>query len=156
MSLRLGMLQLLKISELAELQSKLLHFFIFYCMNEASMCKSSQETSENGQETVENANYGLVNFSESGLGRMDLGEILMIILLSMAIILLLWYYCKKKRQRRPHELREAVAYRPAGETINYPHRSALPIQFAGTTAQQEPPSAPTPGLWDQCRQVLST
>ena len=140
----------------ATLQSKLLHFFIFYCMKEASMCKSSQETSENGQETVENANYGLVNFSESGLGRMDLGEILMIILLSMAIILLGWYYCKKKRQRRLQELNNAlaVAYRPAGETINYPHRSALPIQFSGQrTAQQEPPSAPppTPGLWDQCR-----
>ena len=119
------------------------------------MCKS-QETSKKGQETVENANYGLVNFSESGLGRMGLGEILMIILLSMAIILLGWYYCKNKKQRRLRELNNAlaVAYRPAGEAINYPHRSALPIQFSGQgTAQQEPPSAPlsTPGLWDQCR-----
>ena len=76
--------------ELLELLCNLSYFIFsfFYCMNEASMCKSSQETSENGQETVENANYGLVNFSESGLGRMDLGKILMIILLSMAIILL--------------------------------------------------------------------
>ena len=141
---------------MAEKRSELLANLHFYCMNEASMCKSSQETSENGQETVENANYGLVNFSESGLGRMDLGEILMIILLSMAIILWVWYYYKKKRQRRLRELNNAlaVAYRPAGETINYPNRSALPIQFAGLgTAQQEPPSAPlsTPGLWDQCR-----
>ena len=111
------------------------------------MCKSSQETSDNGQEKVENSNYGLVNFSDSSMGRIDLGEILMIILLSLAVIMLVWYFCKKRRQRRLRDLREAVAYRPAGETINYPHRSALPIQFAGTTAQQEPPIAPAPGLW---------
>ena len=111
------------------------------------MCKSSQETSDNGQEKVENSNYGLVNFSDSSMGRLDLGEILMIILLGLAVIMLVWYFCKKKRQRRLCDLREAVAYRPAGETINYPHRSALPIQFAGTTAQQEPPIAPAPGLW---------
>ena len=127
-----------------------LHFFNFLLYERSFdvMCKSSQETSDNGQEKVENANYGLVNFSDSSMGRMDLGEILMIILLSLAVIMLVWYFCKKRRQQRLRDLREAVAYRPAGETINYPHRSALPIQFAGTTVQQESPSAPTPGLWD--------
>ena len=96
------------------------------------MCKS-QETTEKGQETVENSNYGLLNISESGLGTMGLGEIFMLILLSMAIILLVLYYCKKKKQQRLRELNNAlaVAYRPAGEAINYPHRSALPIQFSG-------------------------
>ena len=78
------------------------------------MCKSSQETSDNGQEKVENANYGLVNFSDSSMGRIDLGEILMIILLSFAVIMLVWYFCKKRRQQRLRDLREAVAYRPAG------------------------------------------
>ena len=120
------------------------------------MCKSSQETSDDGQEKVENSNNGLVSFSDSSMGRLDLGEILMIILLVLAVSMVVWYFCKKKRQRRLCDLREAVAYRPAGKTINYPHRRALPIQFAGTTAQpytqsSAQPSAPTPGLWDQCQ-----
>ena len=120
------------------------------------MCKS-QETTEKGKETVETSNYGLLNISESGLGTMGLGEILMIILLGMAIILIVLYYCKKKKQQRLRELNNAMAmaYRPAGEAINYPHRSAVPmVQFSGQrTVQQEPPSAPPPaqGLWDQCR-----
>ena len=102
---------------------QLFYFFIVYCAKEASKCKS-QETTEKGQETVEDSNYGLLNISESGLGRMGLGEILMLILLSMAIILLVVYYCKKKNQQRLRELNNAlaVAYRPAGEAINYPQR----------------------------------
>ena len=123
------------------------------------MCKS-QETPEKGQETVKNTNYGLVNSSESGLWRMGLSEILMLILLSMAIILLVLYYCKKKKQQRLRELNNAlaVAYRPAGEAINYPHRSAVPMVQFSTPEQrivslQQEPSAPPPAqvLWDQCR-----
>ena len=58
---------------------------------------------------------------------MGLGEILMIILLSMAIILIALYYCKKKKQQRLRELNNAMAmaYRSAGDAINYPHRSAV-------------------------------
>ena len=121
------------------------------------MCKSSEvSTSDDGQEKVENSNYGLVNLSASSMSKLDLGEILMIILLILAVSMAVWYVCKKRRQRRLRDLREAVAYRPAGETINYPHRRALPIEFAGTTAQpsaqpSSQPSAPTPGLWEQCR-----
>ena len=98
------------------------------------MCKS-QETTEKGKETVENSNYGLLNISESGLGTMGLGEILMIILLGMAIILIVLYYCKKKKQQRLRELdnamRNGLAYRPANSEV-YPHRSAVPmVQFSG-------------------------
>ena len=124
------------------------------------MCKS-QETTEKGKETVENSNYGLLNISESGLGTMGLGEILMIILLGMAIILIVLYYCKKKKQQRLRELNNAMAmaYRPANSEV-YPHRSAVPmVQFSTpgqrtVSLQQEPSApahAPAQGLWEQYR-----
>ena len=113
------------------------------------MCKS-QETTEKGQETVENSKYGLPNISESGLGTMGLGEILMIILLGMAIILIVLYYCKKKKQQRLRELNNAMAmaYRPATSEV-YPHRSVVPmVQFSTpgqrTVSLQQEPSAPPP------------
>ena len=96
---------------LATLQSSFFSsFFFLYERSFNMMCKSSQENSDNGQEKVENSNYGLVNFSDSSMGRLDLGEILIIILLGLAVIMLVWYFCKKKRQRRLCDLREAVAY----------------------------------------------
>ena len=57
------------------------------------MCKSQTETTEKGKsETVENSNYGLLNISESGLGTMGLGEILMIILLLIVLGMAILYY----------------------------------------------------------------
>ena len=128
------------------------------------MCKS-QETTEKGKETVENSNYGLLNISESGLGTMGLGEILMIILLLIVLGMAMGYYCKKKKQQILRELdnamRNGLAYRPANSEV-YPHRSAIPlpmVQFSTpgqrtVSLQQEPSApahAPAQGLWEQCR-----
>ena len=75
------------------------------------MCKSKQ----NETETVENSNYGLLNISEAGIGKMGLGEILLIILLLMVLGMTLVYYCKRKKQQRLRELdnamRNGLAYR---------------------------------------------
>ena len=128
------------------------------------MCKSKQ-TETDKSETIETSNYGLLNFSEAGLGTMGLGEILMIILLLIVLSMALVNYCKKKKQQRLRELdnamRNGLAYRPANSEI-YPHRSAIPlpmVQFSTpgqrTVSLQQEPSAPvqTPaqGLWEQCR-----
>ena len=51
------------------------------------MCKSKQETTE----TVDNTNYGLLNVSDSGIGKMGLGKILMILLLMIVIGMVLAY-----------------------------------------------------------------
>ena len=126
------------------------------------MCKSgTATTSEDKQEKVETSNYGLLNLSSSSMATPDLGEILLIVLLIVVGLLVLWYVCKKRRQRQLQDLREAVAYRPEGGTISYPHRRILPIEFAGSGTTSQPsvhtsaaPSAPTPthpGLWEQCR-----
>ena len=128
------------------------------------MCKSKQ-TETDKSETIETSNYGLLNFSEAGLGTMGLVEILVIILLLMALGMAWVYYCKKKKKQRMRELnnamRDGLAYRPANSEI-YPHRSSMPlplVQFSTpgnrTVSLQQEPSAPaqTPaqGLWDQCR-----
>ena len=125
------------------------------------MCKSKQKETE----TVENSNYGLLNISEAGIGKMGLGEILLIILLLMVLGMALVYYCKRKKQQRLRELdnamRNGLAYRPANSEI-YPHRSAIPlpmVQFSTpgqrtVSLQQEPSApahAPAQGLWEQCR-----
>ena len=122
------------------------------------MCKSgTATTSEDKQEKVETSNYGLLNLSSSSMATPDLGEILLIVLLIVVGLLVLWYVCKKRRQRQLQDLREAVAYRPEGGTISYPHRRILPIEFAGsgtttqpsvhTSAQSAPTPTPThPGL----------
>ena len=128
------------------------------------MCKSKQ-TETDKSETIETSNYGLLNFSEAGLGTMGLVEILVIILLLMALGMAWVYYCKKKKKQRMRELnnamRDGLAYRPANSEI-YPHRSSMPlpmVQFSTpgnrTVSLQQEPSAPaqTPaqGLWEQCR-----
>ena len=128
------------------------------------MCKSKQ-TETDKSETIETSNYGLLNFSEAGLGTMGLVKILVIILLLMALGMALVYYCKKKKKQRLRELNDAMrnglAYRPANNEI-YPHRSVVPlpmVQFSTpgsrTVSLQQEPSAPaqTPaqGLWEQCR-----
>ena len=128
------------------------------------MCKSKQ-TETDKSETIETSNYGLLNFSEAGLGTMGLGEILMIILLLIVLSMALVNYCKKKKQQRLRELdnamRNGLAYRPANSEIN-PHRSAIPlpmVQFSTpgqrtVSLQQEPSApahAPAQGLWEQCR-----
>ena len=125
------------------------------------MCKSKQKETE----TVENSNYGLLNISEAGIGKMGLGEILLIILLLMVLGMTLVYYCKRKKQQRLRELdnamRNGLAYRPANSEI-YPHRQAIPlpiVQFSTpgqrtVSLQQEPSApahAPAQGLWEQCR-----
>ena len=122
------------------------------------MCKSAATTtSEDKKESVESNNYGLLNLSSSSMATMDLGEILLMVLLIVVGLCVLWYVCKKRRQRQLQELRDAVAYRPEGGSITYPHRRILPIEFAGSgsaTTSQPAPSAPTPshpGLWEQCR-----
>ena len=122
------------------------------------MCKSAATTtSEDKKESVESNNYGLLNLSSSSMATMDLGEILLVVLLIVVGLCVLWYVCKKRRQRQLQELRDAVAYRPEGGSITYPHRRILPIEFAGSgsaTTSQPAPSAPTPshpGLWEQCR-----
>ena len=122
------------------------------------MCKSgTAKTSEDKQEKVESNNYGLLNLSSSSMATPDLGEILLMVLLIVVGLCVLWYVCKKRRQRQLQELRDAVAYRPEGGSISYPHRRILPIEFAGSgsaTTSQPAPSAPTPshtGLWEQCR-----
>ena len=58
------------------------------------MCKSKQQETE----TVDNTNYGLLNISEAGLGKMGLGEILMILFLLIVLGMVLAYYCKRKKQ----------------------------------------------------------
>ena len=128
------------------------------------MCKS-KNTETDKSETIKTYNYGLMNFSEAGLGTMGLVEILVIILLLMALGMAWAYYCKKKKKQRMRELnnamRDGLAYRPANSEI-YPHRSSMPlpmVQFSTpgnrTVSLQQEPSAPaqTPaqGLWDQCR-----
>ena len=122
------------------------------------MCKSgTATTSGEKQEKVESNNYGLLNLSSSSMATPDLGEILLMVLLIVVGLCVLWYVCKKRRQRQLQELRDAVAYRPEGGSITYPHRRILPIEFAGSgsaTTSQPAPSAPTPshpGLWEQCR-----
>ena len=120
------------------------------------MCKSGTATKSEDKQ-VETSNYELLNLSSSSMATPDLGEILLIVLLIVVGLLVLWYVCKKRRQRQLQDLREAVAYRPEGGTISYPHRRILPIEFAGSgsgTTSQPAPSAPTPshpGLWEQCR-----
>ena len=128
------------------------------------MCKS-KNTETDKSETIETSNYGLMNFSEAGLGTMGLVEILVIILLLMALGMAWVYYCKKKKKQRMRELnnamRDGLAYRPANSEI-YPHRSAIPlpmVQFSTpgqrtVSLQQEPSApahAPAQGLWEQCR-----
>ena len=126
------------------------------------MCKSAATTtSEDKKESVESNNYGLLNLSSSSMATMDLGEILLVVLLIVVGLCVLWYVCKKRRQQQLQELRDAVnqtvAYRPQGESLTYPHRRMLPLEFAGSgsaTTSQPAPSAPTPshtGLWEQCR-----
>ena len=122
------------------------------------MCKSKQQETE----TVDNTNYGLLNISEAGIGKMGLGEILMIVLLLIVLGMVLVYYCKRKKQQRLRELdsamRNGLAYRPANSEV-YPHRQAIPlpiVQFSTpgqrtVSLQQEEPSAPAQGLWEQCR-----
>ena len=116
------------------------------------MCKSKQ-TETDKSETIETSNYGLLNFSEAGLGTMGLVEILVVILLLMALGMALVYYY--------NAMRNGLAYRPANNEI-YPHRSVVPlpmVQFSTpgnqTVSLQQEPSAPaqTPaqGLWEQCR-----
>ena len=124
------------------------------------MCKSKQQETE----TVDNTNYGLLNISEAGIGKMGLGEILMIVLLLIVLGMVLVYYCKRKKQQRLRELdsamRNGLAYRPANSEV-YPHRQAIPlpiVQFStpglwtvSLQQEQEGPSAPAQGLWKQCR-----
>ena len=120
------------------------------------MCKSKQQETE----TVDNTNYGLLNISEAGLGKMGLGEILMILLLINVLGMVLAYYCKRKKQQRLRELdsamRNGLAYRPANSEV-YPHRQAIPMVSFSTPGQrtvslkQEEPSAPAQGLWEACR-----
>ena len=125
------------------------------------MCKSKQQETE----TVDNTNYGLLNISEAGLGKMGLGEILMILLLIIVLGMVLACYCKRKKQQRLRELdsamRNGLAYRPANSEV-YPHRQAIPlpiVQFSTpgqrtVSLQQEPSApahAPAQGLWEQCR-----
>ena len=116
------------------------------------MCKSKQQETE----TVDNTNYGLLNISEAGIGKMGLGEILMIVLLLIVLGMVLVYYCKRKKQQRLRELDSAMrnslgAYRPANSEV-YPHRQAIPMvsfQQPGhraVTFKQEQPSAPAQGL----------
>ena len=118
---------------------------------------SAKTGSEDKKESVESNNYGLLNLSSSSMATMDLGEILLMVLLIVVGLCVLWYVCKKRRQRQLQELRDAVAYRPEGGSIIYPHRKILTIEFAGSgsaTTSQPAPSAPTPshtGLWEQCR-----
>ena len=123
------------------------------------MCKSAATTtSEDKKENVESNNYGLVNLSSSSMATMDLGEILLVVLLSVVGPGLLWYVVKKRQQQQLQELRDAVnqtvAYHPQGESLTYPHRRMLPLEFAGSgsaTTSQPAPSAPTRSLWEQCR-----
>ena len=122
------------------------------------MCKSKQQTTE----TVDNTNYGLLNVSENGLGKMGLGEILMILLLVIVIGMVLAYYCKRKKQQRLREMEQSMrnslgVYRPAANSELYPHRQAIPMVTFSSPGQravsfkQEEPSAPIQGLWEACR-----
>ena len=101
------------------------------------MCKSKQKETE----TVENFNYGLLNISEAGIGKMGLGKILMIVLLLIVLGMVLVYYCKRKKQQRLRELdnamRNGLAYRPANSEV-YPHRQAIPLTIVQFS---------TPGQW---------
>ena len=121
------------------------------------MCKSAATTaSEDKKEKVESNNYGLLNLSSSSMATMDLGEILLVVLLIVVGLGVLWYVCKKRRQQQLQEMRDAVnqsvAYRAQGESVTYPQRRMLPLEFAGTSSTSQPtPSAPTQGLWEQCR-----
>ena len=122
------------------------------------MCKSKQQTTE----TVDNTNYGLLNVSENGLGKMGLGEILMILLLVIVIGMVLAYYCKRKKQQPLREMEQSMrnslgVYRPVANSELYPNREAIPmVSFSlpgqrAVSFKQEEPSAPTQGLWEACR-----
>ena len=122
------------------------------------MCKAKQQPTEN----VENQNIGLLNVSENGLGKMSLGEILMILLLVVVMGIVLAYYCKKKKQQRLREMEQSLSrslgvYRPAANSELYPHRQAIPMVTFSSPGQravsfkQEEPSAPAQGLWEACR-----
>ena len=122
------------------------------------MCKAKQQPTEN----VDNMNIGLLNVSENGLGKMSLGEILMILLLVVVMGIVLAYYCKKKKQQRLREMEQSMrnslgVYRPAANSELYPHRQAIPMVTFSLPGQravsfkQEEPSAPTQGLWEACR-----
>ena len=123
------------------------------------MCKSAATTtSEDKKESVESNNYGLLNLSSSSMASMDLGEILLVVLLIVVGLGVLWYVCKKRRQQQLQELRDAVnqtvAYCPQEESLTYPHRRILPLEFAGSGSATTSKPAPTPshtGLWEQCR-----
>ena len=72
-------------------------------------------------ETVDNTNYGLLNVLENGLGKMGLGEILMILLLVIVIGMVLAYDCKRKKQQRLREMEQSMknslgVYRPAANS----------------------------------------
>ena len=122
------------------------------------MCKSKQQPTEN----VDNTNIGLLNVLENGLGKMSLGEILMILLLVVVIGIVLAYYCKKKKQQRLREMEQSMrnslgVYRPAANSELYPHRQAIPMVTFSSPGQRavsfkhEEPSAPAQGLWEACR-----
>ena len=121
------------------------------------MCKSAATTaSEDKKEKVESNNYGLLNLSSSSMATMDLGEILLVILLVVVGLGVLWYVCKKRRQQQLQEMRDAVnqsvAYRAQGESVTYPQRRMLHLEFAGTSSTSQPtPTAPTQYHWEQCR-----
>ena len=130
---------------------------VFFFYFGQTMCKSAATTaSEDKKEKVESNNYGLLNLSSSSMATMDLGEILLVVLLIVVGLGVLWYVCKKRRQQQLQELRDAVnqsvAYRPQGESVTYPQRRMLPLEFAGSSSTSQPaPSAPTQSLWEQCR-----
>ena len=121
------------------------------------MCKSAASTaSEDKKEKVEYNNYGLLNLSSSSMATMDLGEILLVILLVVVGLGVLWYVCKKRRQQQLQEMRDAVnqsvAYRAQGDSVTYPQRRMLPLEFAGSSTTLQPaPRAPTQSLCEQCR-----
>ena len=120
------------------------------------MCKSAASIpSADKKEKVESNNYGLLNLSSSSMSSMDLGEILLIILLVIVALGVLWYICKKRRQQQLREMREAVnqsvAYRAQGESVSYPQRRVLPLEYAeNSPTTKSTPTAPQ-GLWEQCR-----
>ena len=120
------------------------------------MCKSAASLPKpEKREKVESTNYGLLNLSNSSMASVDLGEILLIILLVVVAIGVFWYICKKRRQQQLREMREAVnqsvAYRAQGESVTYPTRRGLSLEYAENSSTAKPnPTAPQ-GLWDQCR-----
>ena len=120
------------------------------------MCKSAASLPKpEKREKVESTNYGLLNLSSSSMASVDLGEILLIILLVVVALGVFWYICKKRRQQQLREMREAVnqsvAYRAQGESVTYPSRRGLSLEYAENSSTAKPnPTAPQ-GLWDQCR-----